>query len=98
MAKPLIMEVARAKTPIMEALDLTQRSDLHHHWLPPTTIAARTTHSHNTIRINRIRTMPENLLHQKEIKKEVKGRPIGMIIVKDPENVESTKEVENILV
>ena len=97
MVKPPIMEVARAKAPIMEALDLTQRSDLHHHWLPPTTIAARTTHSHNTIRINRIRTMQENLLHQKEIKKEVTGRPIGMIIVKDPENVESTKEVENTL-
>ena len=98
MAKPPIMEVARAKAPIMEALDLTQRSDLHLHWLPQTIIAARTTHSHNTIGINRIRTMQENLLHQKEIKKEVTGRPIWMIIVKDPENVESTKEVENTLV
>ena len=98
MAKPPIMEVARAKAPIMEALDLTQRLGLHHHWLPPTTKAARTTHSHNTIRINRIRTMQENLLYQKEFKKEVIGRPIWMIAVKDPENVESTKEVENTLV
>ena len=98
MAKPLIMEIARAKDPIMEALDLTQRSDLHHHWRPLTTIAALTTHSPNTIRINRIRTMQENLLHQKEIKKEVTGRPIGIIIVEDPENVESTKELENTLV
>ena len=31
MAKPPIMEVALAKAPIKEALDLTQRSDLHHH-------------------------------------------------------------------
>ena len=97
MTKPRIMEVARTKGPIMEALDLTQRSDLHHHWLPPTTIAARTTHSPNTVRINRIRTMQEKLLHQIEIKKEVIGRLIGMIVVKDPENVESTKEVENTL-
>ena len=97
MAKPPIMEVARAKAPIMEALDLTQRSDLHHHWRPLTTIAALTTHSPNTIRNNRIRTTQESLLHQKEIKKEVTGRPIGMIVVKDPENVESTKEVENTL-
>ena len=97
MAKPPIMEVARAKAPIMEALDTTQQSDLHHHWLPLTTTAARTTHSLNTVRINRIPTMQEKLLHQIEIKKEVTGRPIGMIIVKDRENVESTKEVENTL-
>ena len=64
MAKPPIMEVARAKAPIMEALDLTQRSGLHHHWLPPTTIAARTTHTHNTVRNNYIPTMQESLLHQ----------------------------------
>ena len=95
MAKPPIMEVALAKAPIKEALDLTQRSDLHHHWLPPITIAARTTHSHNTVRItNRIPAMQESLLHQEEIKKEVIGRPIGMIDVKDSENVESTKEIE----
>ena len=97
MAKPPIMEVARAKGPIMEALDLTQRSDLHHHWLPPTTIAAPTTQSHNTVRINRTPTMQESLLLQEEIKREVIGRPIGMIAVKDPENVESTKEVVNTL-
>ena len=97
MAKPPIMEVARAKAPIKEALDLTQRSDLHHHWLLPTTLAALTTHSHSTVRINRFRTTQENL-HQKEIKKEVIGRPIGIIIMKDPENVESTKEVENTLI
>ena len=94
MAKPPIMEVHRAKGPIMEAQDPTHRSDLHHHWLPPTTKAALTTHSHNTIRINRIPSMQESLLHQEEIKKEVIGRPIGMIDVKDSENVESTKEIE----
>ena len=98
MAKPPIMEVARAKAPIMEALDLTQRSDLHHHWLPPTTIAACTTNTHNTVQINRIPTVQESLLRQKEVKIEVIGRPIGMIVVKDPENVESTKEVENTLI
>ena len=97
MTKPRIMEVARTKGPIMEALDLTQRSDLHHHWLPPTTIAAPTTQSHNTVRINRIPSMQESL-HQEEIKREVIGRPIWMIVVKDPENVESTKQVENTLV
>ena len=70
MAKPHIMEVARAKAHIMATLNLTQQSDLHHHWLPPTTIAARTTHSYNIVRItNPIPAMQESLLHQEEIKK-----------------------------